>query len=90
LAGCCECGDEPSGSGATELVSLLVGTGTSAERSEKSVVQIWFSSAAAFMPLIFIFPRKRVQQIFLLGALPGSWAEMHEFCLIQMELCVLA
>jgi hypothetical protein len=22
LAGCCECGDEPSGSGATELVSL--------------------------------------------------------------------
>jgi hypothetical protein len=21
LAGCCECGDEPSGSGATELVS---------------------------------------------------------------------
>jgi hypothetical protein len=23
LAGCCECGDEPSGSGATELVSLL-------------------------------------------------------------------
>jgi hypothetical protein len=24
LAGSCECGDEPSGSGATELVSLLV------------------------------------------------------------------
>jgi hypothetical protein len=24
LVGCCECGDEPSGSGATELVSLLV------------------------------------------------------------------
>jgi hypothetical protein len=23
LAGCCECGDEPSGSGATELVSCL-------------------------------------------------------------------
>jgi hypothetical protein len=24
-ADCCECGDEPSGSGATELVGLLVG-----------------------------------------------------------------
>jgi hypothetical protein len=24
LAGCCECGDEPSGSGATELVSLYL------------------------------------------------------------------
>jgi hypothetical protein len=23
VAGCCECGDEPSGSGATELVSYL-------------------------------------------------------------------
>jgi hypothetical protein len=23
LAGCCECGDEPSGSGATELVQLV-------------------------------------------------------------------
>jgi hypothetical protein len=23
LAGCCECGDEPSGSGTTELVSYL-------------------------------------------------------------------
>jgi hypothetical protein len=24
VAGCCECGDEPSGSCATELVSLIV------------------------------------------------------------------
>jgi hypothetical protein len=24
VAGCCECGDEPSGSGATELVSYFV------------------------------------------------------------------
>jgi hypothetical protein len=24
LAGCCECGDEPSGSGATELVSWFL------------------------------------------------------------------
>jgi hypothetical protein len=27
LAGCCECGDEPSGSGATELVSENSSTG---------------------------------------------------------------
>jgi hypothetical protein len=26
LAGCCECGDEPSGSGATELVTALSGS----------------------------------------------------------------
>jgi hypothetical protein len=25
LAGCCECGDEPSGSGATELVTFICG-----------------------------------------------------------------
>jgi hypothetical protein len=24
MAGCCECGDEPSGSGATDLVRLMI------------------------------------------------------------------
>jgi hypothetical protein len=33
LAGCCECGDEPSGSGATELVCLLSQTTSDLSRS---------------------------------------------------------
>jgi hypothetical protein len=35
VAGCCECGDEPSGSGATELVTGTRYTGPLQNRSDK-------------------------------------------------------
>jgi hypothetical protein len=42
LAGCCECGDEPSGSGAIELVSLV------------SIMVTWKVLVTAFVPKILM------------------------------------
>jgi hypothetical protein len=43
LAGCCECGDEPSGSGATESVSVVTSYGTVGVKWDSNTLPIAWS-----------------------------------------------
>lgn len=55
-----------------------VGALTSAERGETITSEICFSASGAYMPPMLIFPRKRMQQSFLDGLVPGGWVELNE------------
>jgi hypothetical protein len=62
-----------------------IGTITSAKRGETITAETCFSTAGVYMPPMLIFPRKRMQQEFLVGLPPGSWVEVHESGWIQKE-----
>uniref|UniRef100_A0A1Y1NM29 DDE-1 domain-containing protein n=1 Tax=Photinus pyralis TaxID=7054 RepID=A0A1Y1NM29_PHOPY len=55
-----------------------VGVLASAERGETITAEICFSASGACMPPMLIFPRKRMQQGFLDGLVPGGWVELNE------------
>lgn len=55
-----------------------VGALTSAERGKTITSEICFSASGAYMPSMLIFPRKRMQQSFLDGLVPGGWVELNE------------
>lgn len=63
-----------------------VGALTSGERGELVTAEICFSAAGAYMPPMLIFPRKRMQQGFLDGLVPGGWVELNQKGWIDMNL----
>jgi hypothetical protein len=71
-----ETGITANPNGHSRIVTLRgrrqVGAITSAERGETITAEICFSAAGVYMPRMLIFPRKCMQQEFLVGLLPGS------------------
>lgn len=63
-----------------------VGTLTSGERGELVTAEICFSAAGAYMAPMLIYPRKRMQQGFLDGLVPGGWVELNQKGWIDKEL----
>ncbi|XP_050313145.1 uncharacterized protein LOC126748156 [Anthonomus grandis grandis] len=55
-----------------------VGALTSGERGETVTVQICFSASGAYMPPMFIFGRKKMQQAFVDEIVPGGWVELND------------
>ena len=55
-----------------------VGALSSGERGETVTVEICFSASGAYMPPMFIFGRKKMQQAFMDGIVPGGWVELNE------------
>lgn len=76
--------------GASKIIALRgkrqVGALTSGERGETITAEICFSAAGAYVPPMLIFPRKRMQQSFLDGIVPGGWVELNDKGWIDMKL----
>lgn len=65
-----------------------VGKLSSAERGTLVTAAVCMSAAGIFMPLMFIFPRKKPNNEFLDHAPPGTTAEFHETGWMQKEIFV--
>ena len=67
--------------GASKIVALKgkrqVGCKTSAEHGKTVTATICFSASGVYMPPMLIFPRKRQNSVYLIGAPPGAWVEYH-------------
>lgn len=63
-----------------------VGALTSAERGELVTAEICFSASGSYMPPLLIYPRKKMQQGFLDGLVPGAWVELNQKGWIDMEI----
>ena len=63
-----------------------VGSRSSAERGETVTAEICFSASGQFMPPMLIFPRKKENPEYLVGAPLGAWAEFHESGWIQAHI----
>jgi transposase-like protein len=63
-----------------------VGAVTSAERGETVTVEVCFSAGGSYIPPTLIFPRKRLQQGFLEGLVPGGSVELNEKGWIDMDI----
>jgi hypothetical protein len=85
-----ETGVTVNSKGNSKIIALRgkrqVGVLTSGERGETVTAEICFSAAGAYMPPMLIFPRKRMQQGFLDGLVPGGWVELNEKGWIDMKL----
>ncbi|KAB0799876.1 hypothetical protein PPYR_07756 [Photinus pyralis] len=60
-----------------------VGSLSSAERGTLVTVETCMNAVGNYMPVMFVFPRKRVNDALMIGAPPGSTAEYHESGWIQ-------
>lgn len=65
-----------------------VGGLVSAERGQLVTAVVCMSASGAFMPTMFVFPRKRMNPELLDDALPGTTAECHSSGWMQREIFV--
>lgn len=76
--------------GASKIIAIKgkrqVGALTSAERGELVTAEICFSASGSYMPPMLIYPRKKMQQGFLDGLVPGAWVELNQRGWIDMEI----
>lgn len=76
--------------GASRIIAVKgkrqVGALTSGERGELVTAEICFSAAGSYMPPMLIYPRKKVQQGFLDGLVPGAWVKLNQKGWITMEI----
>lgn len=65
-----------------------VGAMTSCERGELVSAEICFSASGIYMPPMLVFPRKKRDLSYEIGAPPGAWAEFHPSGWMQTEIFV--
>lgn len=63
-----------------------VGALTSAERGTTVTVEVCFNAAGTYMPPMFIYPRKRMNQELMNDCSPGAWAECHPSGWMQTDI----
>lgn len=63
-----------------------VGCLRSAERGNTVTIEVCFSAAGEYMPLLFVFPRVRGNDQLMNDCSPGAWAEYHASGWMQSEI----